>query len=171
MKRVGILLTAIAISAGIGGCSSTIDADAYPQASQELAYATDICMTNFRTKKLNTANEVMDCLLGAQRHMMDEIALKDMSLFDVYAARVRLIANNVDSRQVTVEEGIAEYQGAQKQFADTIIGSMQADERHREQMRRAFAAIGSGMQHYAEANRSVSCNSTAFGNTVNTTCR
>ena len=116
-KNRFLLLVLVWAGLSIGGCAAKMDvfdADAVPMAQADLRIDIEFC--NARTQNLNSKTEAVECWLAAQQRFVVEIKLRRPELFANYAARVRMLADQVDAKTITSDEFAQRYQQLTDEF-------------------------------------------------------
>lgn len=107
--------TALAVSvlaAALTGCA-VYDVDALPAALQAKVQDYKQCDAQFAGRGTNVA--IYECYLAAEKQYATNIRLQRTDLYEIYAARVRLIARDTDAGRMTTDERNRQSEGA---FAD-----------------------------------------------------
>jgi hypothetical protein len=116
-KSLFLLFIVFWTGLSVGGCATktdVFDADAVPMARADLRFDIEFC--NARTQNLSSKTEAVECWLRAQQRFVSEIKLRRPELFDNYAARVRMLAVQVDGKTITADEFAQRYQQLTDEF-------------------------------------------------------
>src|SRR5690242_16012687 len=116
-KNRFLLLVLVWTCLSMGGCAAKMDvfdADAIPMARADLRFDIEFC--NARYQNLSSKTEAVECWLAAQQRFVIDIRLKRPELFANYAARVRMLAAQVDARTITSDEFAQRYQKLTDEF-------------------------------------------------------
>jgi len=123
-----------------------------------------------------TPNAVLyDCYLAAEKRYAVAIKLKDMGLYETYAARIRIIAKDADAKKITVAETNARFQASLADYFSAINQAYAKSEADNADMTNflwgsAGAFMTGAAQGQATTSKPVICSSTTNGGIVNTVC-
>ena len=112
-----VLFVLFLTSSFMSGCTTKMDvfdADAIPMARADLRIDIEFC--NAQTQNLGSKTEAVECWLAAQQRFVSEIKLMRPQLFANYAARVRMLAAQVDAKTITADEFAQRYQQLTNEF-------------------------------------------------------
>lgn len=93
---------------------NVFDAAAVPMARADLRFDIEFC--NARTQNLGSKTEAVECWLAAQQRFVVDIKLRRPELFANYAARVRMLAEQVDAKTISSDEFAQRYQQLTDEF-------------------------------------------------------
>lgn len=165
-----------ALAALLGGCTNIVDTDAVPAADARQKLALAECKAQVG-KTINTVSQYVECELAAEHDMAIAVKLRDMSLYDAYAARMRLTARQADAKEITPEQVTDQFAQAAADLDNQVRGIYASDQRKRAQMAAALSGMAEAAQRQADRdayiqahNPTVNCTSTPFGRSVTTTC-
>lgn len=165
------------------GCAAVYNESAIPRAQENLSLAREQCTARRLGGDLKGAPNIVnvECFLAADLAFAKEIQLKDMALYETYAARVRLLAKERDAGLVTLEQANQQSQAIWRDYIGGIQQAAAYDAARRAKLAAALAVMGQSMQRaaaqaqaeqaaYEASHPSFNCNSLAVGNTVQTHC-
>lgn len=161
----------------LGGCAHIYDQEAFAGANAQQQLALAQCQAHVVDKTFTSVGQYVDCELAAERAMAVAVKLQRMDVFEAYAARMRLTAQQADSRQITPDQMTAQFIQAHVDFEGNIQQAVAYDAQKRARIAAALAGMAAAAnaeadrQAYIQAhNPSLHCTSSKFGNTVTTDC-
>lgn len=115
MRLVFVLCGALVLC----GCASAFDASAVAAAKQVNQVGYDKC-NSARGHEIKTYVTLTNCYLASDLVFANSIKLRNMSLYNTYAARIRLLAVDVDAGRVSVADGNSRLSAAGRDYVSAI---------------------------------------------------
>ena len=100
--KLGISILAVTLL--LGGCAGVYDPSELAAAQQEKALGYDQCNAALAQRRFLTSAGYFECVLAAEEQYARAIKLQRMDIFNIYAARVRLIAVDADAGRISAAE-------------------------------------------------------------------
>jgi hypothetical protein len=169
---VSVLAYAWAMSAS---SASVFDEDAIPSAGAQQQLEIDSCVAASRANPAMTMHEAVLCVVSARQHFAAAIHLKKMDLFNVYAARMALMAGQYDAKLISTDEANAQWKTISDDYENSLAAAYQADVRRQAAVRDFFQRLGRGLQGASRAmshsqSPTINCTSYQMGTMVQTNC-